>query len=193
LATCHSSGGHQLRSQEFDVVIIDEATQALEAVRCTLILVVDIPHLLQVCWIPIFKSKKLILAGDPKQLPPTIHSSPASKDTTSGSQSRTGSSIGASMKLSGTSNHSPQKGLESDRGSDNELDSTESGGVNVSDAQGAKSKVATSLRCQLAPPRTLELTMFERLEKMYGPGIKCMLTVQYRCVTGCGKLDRFCD
>lgn len=32
LATCHSSGGRQLRNQDFDVVIIDEATQALEAV-----------------------------------------------------------------------------------------------------------------------------------------------------------------
>lgn len=32
IATCHSSGGHQLRSHDFDVVIIDEATQALEAV-----------------------------------------------------------------------------------------------------------------------------------------------------------------
>ena len=32
----------------------------------------------------------------------------------------------------------------------------------------------------LKPPRTLETTMFERLEKMYGPGIKHMLTVQYR-------------
>jgi superfamily I DNA and/or RNA helicase len=32
LATCHSSGGRQLDKQEFDVVIIDEATQALEAV-----------------------------------------------------------------------------------------------------------------------------------------------------------------
>lgn len=32
LATCHSSGGRQLRNEEFDVVIIDEATQALEAV-----------------------------------------------------------------------------------------------------------------------------------------------------------------
>lgn len=56
LATCHSSGGRQLRYHDFDVVIIDEATQALEAV----------------CWIPIFKAKKLILAGDPMQLPPTI-------------------------------------------------------------------------------------------------------------------------
>ncbi len=33
LATCHSSGGRQVRSQDFDVVIIDEATQALEAVQ----------------------------------------------------------------------------------------------------------------------------------------------------------------
>ena len=32
LATCHSAGGRQLRSQSFDVVIIDEATQAVEAV-----------------------------------------------------------------------------------------------------------------------------------------------------------------
>lgn len=32
------------------------------------------------------------------------------------------------------------------------------------------------------PPRTLELTMFERLEIMYGPAIKRMLTVQYRYV-----------
>ena len=30
------------------------------------------------------------------------------------------------------------------------------------------------------PPNTLETTLFERLEKMYGPGIKRMLTVQYR-------------
>ena len=32
LATCHSSGGRQVRSQNFDVVVIDEATQAVEAV-----------------------------------------------------------------------------------------------------------------------------------------------------------------
>jgi len=38
-------------------------------------------------------------------------------------------------------------------------------------------------RCRdLMPPRTLELTMFERLEIMYGPEIKRMLTVQYRYV-----------
>lgn len=32
LATCHSAGGSKLATQQFDVVIIDEATQALEAV-----------------------------------------------------------------------------------------------------------------------------------------------------------------
>jgi DNA polymerase alpha-associated DNA helicase A len=136
---------------------------------------------LQVCWIPIFKSKKLILAGDPKQLPPTIHSSLASKDTLSRSQGDTGLSIDTPMMPYGTSNHGPQKSLEPDRSSDNELDPTEREGIDVSDAQG-KTKVASSLRCKLTLPRTLELTMFERLEKMFGPGIKCMLTVQYRCV-----------
>jgi len=33
LSTCHTAGGKQLRNYEFDVVIIDEATQAMEAVR----------------------------------------------------------------------------------------------------------------------------------------------------------------
>ena len=34
----------------------------------------------------------------------------------------------------------------------------------------------------LRPPRSLETTLFERLEKMYGPDIKRMLKVQYRYV-----------
>jgi ATP-dependent RNA/DNA helicase IGHMBP2 len=40
----------------FDLVVIDEAAQALEAS----------------CWIPILKGRKLVLAGDHCQLPPTI-------------------------------------------------------------------------------------------------------------------------
>ena len=52
LATCHSAGGRQLNNLIFDVCIIDEATQAVEAV----------------CWVPILKSKKLVLAGDPQQV-----------------------------------------------------------------------------------------------------------------------------
>ena len=37
-------------------------------------------------------------------------------------------------------------------------------------------------RPQLKPPRTLEQTLFARLERLYGPGIKRVLQVQYRCV-----------
>lgn len=39
----------------FDVVVIDECAQALEAS----------------CWIPLLKARKCVLAGDHKQLPPT--------------------------------------------------------------------------------------------------------------------------
>lgn len=66
LATLHGAGGFQLRNESFDVLIIDEASQALEAQ----------------CWIPLLSAKKLILAGDHLQLPPTIKSSiNASKST----------------------------------------------------------------------------------------------------------------
>lgn len=60
LATLHGAGGFHLRGQEFDVVIVDEASQALEAQ----------------CWVPLLwvKASKLVLAGDHLQLPPTIKS-----------------------------------------------------------------------------------------------------------------------
>jgi DNA polymerase alpha-associated DNA helicase A len=58
LATLHGAGGFQLRDEKFDVVIIDEASQALEAQ----------------CWVPLLAAKKVVLAGDHLQLPPTIKS-----------------------------------------------------------------------------------------------------------------------
>jgi DNA polymerase alpha-associated DNA helicase A len=58
LATLHGAGGFQLRSQQFDVVIIDEASQALEAQ----------------CWVPLLGARKAVLAGDHLQLPPTVKS-----------------------------------------------------------------------------------------------------------------------
>lgn len=33
---------------------------------------------------------------------------------------------------------------------------------------------------RLRPPRTLETTLFDRLEKLYGEGIKRVLKIQYR-------------
>lgn len=60
LATLHGAGGFHLKNQRFDVVIVDEASQALEAQ----------------CWVPLLSSgaEKLVLAGDHLQLPPTIKS-----------------------------------------------------------------------------------------------------------------------
>ncbi|EME49460.1 hypothetical protein DOTSEDRAFT_84844 [Dothistroma septosporum NZE10] len=60
LSTLHGAGSYQLKDQKFDVIVVDEASQALEAQ----------------CWIPILASgaSKLILAGDHLQLPPTIKS-----------------------------------------------------------------------------------------------------------------------
>ena len=61
LATLHGAGGHQLRGERFDVVVIDEGAQALEAQ----------------CWIPLLLCAgvaKLVLAGDHLQLPPTVRS-----------------------------------------------------------------------------------------------------------------------
>jgi DNA polymerase alpha-associated DNA helicase A len=56
--------------------------------------------------------------------------------------------------------------------------------VQVDAKTDAKSKPKERKQKQrgLRPPRTLETTMFARLESMYGPSIKRMLTVQYRCV-----------
>jgi DNA polymerase alpha-associated DNA helicase A len=58
LATLHGAGGFQLRGEHFDVVVIDEASQALEAQ----------------CWVPLLFAKKAVCAGDHLQLPPTIKS-----------------------------------------------------------------------------------------------------------------------
>lgn len=58
LATLHGAGGYQLRHQKFDIVIIDEASQALEAQ----------------CWVALLDATKVVLAGDHLQLPPTVKS-----------------------------------------------------------------------------------------------------------------------
>ncbi|KAI0321507.1 P-loop containing nucleoside triphosphate hydrolase protein [Amylostereum chailletii] len=183
LATCHSAGGRQLRNQRFDVVIIDEATQAVEAV----------------CWIPILKANKLILAGDPKQLPPTILSldksrkeKTASKDDSKPKATKLSSKVPESANSSKIAPETvPDVKAEPEDGGG----STSSGGdsgtesdnptpekpIETVPTQEKKKPVRVKKHDPaLRPPRTLETTMFERLEKMYGPGIKRMLTIQYR-------------
>lgn len=114
LATLHGAGGHQLKNQKFDVVIIDEASQALEAQ----------------CWISLLGAEKVVLAGDHLQLPPTVKSTgQKSKDETS---------------------------------------------------KGSEEKTDTNTDVETLKGVSLERTLFDRLLALHGPGIKRMLTTQYR-------------
>jgi DNA polymerase alpha-associated DNA helicase A len=113
LATLHGAGGHQLKNQKFDVVIIDEASQALEAQ----------------CWISLLGAEKVVLAGDHLQLPPTVKST--------GQKSKEAQSKGTT-NAEDSSNKEMLKGV------------------------------------------SLERTLFDRLLALHGPGIKRMLTTQYR-------------
>lgn len=63
-ATNVGASSKLLKDVVFDLVVIDEAAQALEAS----------------CWIPILKAKRCVLAGDHLQLPPTIKSRSAASD-----------------------------------------------------------------------------------------------------------------
>jgi ATP-dependent RNA/DNA helicase IGHMBP2 len=58
LATNTGAGERLLAGFEFDLVVIDEAAQAIEASS----------------WIPLLKGRRAVLAGDHRQLPPTIRS-----------------------------------------------------------------------------------------------------------------------
>jgi ATP-dependent RNA/DNA helicase IGHMBP2 len=58
LCTCVGAGARVLREERFDLVVIDEAAQALEAAN----------------WIPIQRGGRVVLAGDHKQLAPTVKS-----------------------------------------------------------------------------------------------------------------------
>lgn len=60
-ASAGASGSGPLKflpAEHFDLVVIDECAQALESS----------------CWIALLQARKCILAGDYKQLPPTIKS-----------------------------------------------------------------------------------------------------------------------
>ncbi|KAG2108483.1 AAA domain-containing protein [Suillus discolor] len=184
LATCHSAGSRQLRDHKFDVVIIDEATQALEAV----------------CWIPIFKAKKLILAGDPMQLPPTILSIDKHKKNTPGTATpkKSASTVNDEKKSQESMAPKPELPKEDEGTSPSDTDSeaesvkgdeimaqdttveVSEGGSQPNPKPETKTRKEAKKRTGLRPPRTLETTLFDRLERMYGPDIKRLLNVQYR-------------
>ncbi|KAI6038603.1 AAA domain-containing protein [Pisolithus marmoratus] len=187
LATCHTAGSRQLQNHTFDVVIIDEATQAMEAK--------------QVCWVPIFKAKKLVLAGDPMQLPPTILSldrrrknDRAKSPTVKGSPGIKQRTVKSSAKITEkprSQANQPEAAQEHDLSNPTDSDSESVKGDEIiaeEDISPVTDETETTpeplgkpeKRPVLRPPRTLETTLFDRLEKMYGLGIKRLLNIQYR-------------
>lgn len=63
-ATLVGASHYTVKNRRYGTVVIDEAGQALEPA----------------CWIPILKAQKVVMAGDHKQLPPTIKSDAAAKE-----------------------------------------------------------------------------------------------------------------
>ncbi len=62
-ATLVGANHYTVRHLPFKTVVIDEAAQAIEPA----------------CWIPILKAKRVVMAGDHQQLPPTIKSAEAAR------------------------------------------------------------------------------------------------------------------
>lgn len=145
------------------------------------------------CWIPIFKAKKLILAGDPKQLPPTILSvdkanskvKPPSTEAVKGKQ-KPQQKPPATEKDPSVTNAEEDAEVQESSSSASEGESDDENKDDVEQPPPAKKPSSQKKRRKqrprqgLKPPRSLEITLFDRLERMYGPPIKRMLNVQYR-------------
>ncbi|TIA91851.1 hypothetical protein E3P81_01788 [Wallemia ichthyophaga] len=143
LCTLHGAGGRQLHNKHFDVCIIDESTQALE------------PS----CLIPVLKANKLILAGDPLQLPPTVLAQPGKKKK-------------EVPKII------PKDGAK-------KAEEGANGGKDTQEATAALSKTSISSHSPptqptLKPLASLNQTLFERLVGIHGNRIKTLLSEQYR-------------
>ncbi|RMX86591.1 hypothetical protein D0867_15749, partial [Hortaea werneckii] len=154
LSTLHGAGSFHLKNEQFDVVIVDEASQALEAQ----------------CWIPIVMVGavgKLVLAGDHLQLPPTIKSGnlKGSKSEERGAKDLKKKTAGKKSK--GTEEASD--GMDELSIAGNETPTPENPKDNDPPSSSSSSSSAS-----------LETTLFDRLLTLHGPAIKRMLTTQYR-------------
>lgn len=111
------------------------------------------------------------------QLPPTILSIDDKKSSKGATQLKAASNKTSSTKhsLKGNPKASKEPSVanpEVNESSEDELNDAAS-----------KMTVSRKGSGKLLPPRTLETTLFDRLEAMYGADIKRMLNVQYRSVT----------
>ncbi|KAJ2785863.1 DNA-binding protein SMUBP-2 [Coemansia javaensis] len=82
LSTLSGAGSRELQCESFDVAVIDESTQSLEVE----------------CWIAAVKADKVVLAGDPHQLPPVLVS-PANEKYTRCTTTAGGSGTGVGVTM----------------------------------------------------------------------------------------------
>ena len=133
----------------------------------------------------------MILAGDPMQLPPTVLSTDRKRDkTTKPTQQGKKHAVALSSKstkpTSKVADSPQQPGDEHDSDSqptdtDSEVDAVEEVAEQVLDTSLSDNNRTRKIRDPiLRSPKTLETTLFDRLEKMYGSSIKRMLEIQYR-------------
>ena len=95
LATLHGAGGWNIKNEQYDVVIIDEASQALEAQ----------------CWIPLLAARKVVLAGDHMQLPPTVKSVNSKSQAKGSAEANSKSTAGTGAKADALSGISLESAL----------------------------------------------------------------------------------
>lgn len=151
VCTCHGAGAKQLDGIDFDVVVIDEACQAIEAT----------------CWTPIMKAKqngKLILAGDHLQLPPTVK----------------GYRHSQFKKHIGKSNETKKGSDSTEAAKAGNEDTANGSGAEEEEEEEQYTSKEDIKRTRLRPPQSLETTLFSRLLGMYGQGCKALLDTQYR-------------
>lgn len=153
LCTLHGAGGFHLKNEQFDVVLVDEASQALEAQ----------------CWVPVLSSgaPKLVLAGDNLQLPPTIKSTniKEKKNAKPPPKSKTTVADG----VAGLTVKDPDKTT----GGDGKMKDGKPKDPKTEDGKPEEPKTEED-------DVRLETTLFDRLLKLHGNSIKRMLTTQYR-------------
>lgn len=171
----------------FDTIIIDEACQAMEASTWGAVLETFDES----------RGARLILAGDDRQLGPVIKSEKSTSARSTGKASQKSKKTASKTTKDAKKSQKPEQDedvqdmlaqLGQSQIASSQAEETSSGSneepVESSDAvpfeTGQTEK--TARRTQLLPPRSLSLTMFTRLVKLYGtgPAIKSLLTVQYR-------------
>lgn len=117
---------------------------------------------------------------DKKKMP----SEQSKKQPPSGNKKSTRQSTKAANDLKQPTSTNTFKGSREEHENDTQSTDADSGVDVAEEGQSASSsdnnrtkKIRDSV---LRPPKTLETTLFDRLEKMYGSAIKRMLEIQYR-------------